>query len=142
MQHLQYNPSQCIECGECLLCPTEAISSVSPLSINADCIDCEQCINACPKGQKVLRMAYNDELGGGWVSPFGYQASTNPSEPKKDDSENPSKPSTDKPTTPTNPPTTTPDIDSIYAPPPSKIQASIKVINAIDSLKQYLQSLR
>lgn len=167
MQHLQYNPSQCIECGECLLCPVEAISSVSPLTINADCIDCEQCINACPKGQKVLRIGHNDELGGGWISPFGYQASTNPSESKKDDStsENPSKPSnpsdkesseeskgdssqepstkpsTDNPTTPTNP-TISPEIDSILTPPPSKIQASIKVINAIDSLRQYLQSLR
>ena len=174
MQHLQYNPSQCIECGECLLCPTEAISSISPLTINNDCIDCEQCIDACPKGQKVLRMGYDDELGGGWVSPFGYQASTNPSQSKKDDStsENPSKPSnpsdkdssqdsstdsseeskgessqepstkpsTDKPTTPTNP-TISPEIDSIYAPPPSKIQASIKVINAIDSLRQYLQTI-
>ena len=134
MQHLQYNPSQCIECGNCLLCPAGAISSVQPLSINNNCIDCEQCINACPKGQKVLRIAHNDELGGGWISPFGYQASTNPSEPKKDDttSENPSKPSnpsdkdsnqepsTDNPTTPTNPPTTTPDLDSIYAPPPTK----------------------
>lgn len=163
MQHLQYNPSQCIECGECLLCPVEAISSVSPLTINNNCIDCEVCINTCPKGQKVLRIGHNDELGGGWVSPFGYQASTNPSEPKKDDStsENPSKPSNpsakdssqesstdsstkpspDKPATPTNP-TISPEIDSILTPPPSKIQASIKVINAIDSLRQYLQSLR
>lgn len=143
MQHLQYNPSQCIECGECLSCPVEAISSVSPLTIENNCIDCKVCINACPKGQKVLRIGKNDELGGGWISPFGYQASTNPSEPKKDDStsENPSKPSdkdsseeskgdssqepstkpsTDKPTTPTNPPTISPEIDSILTPPPAR----------------------
>ena len=143
MQHLQYNPSQCIECGECLLlCPVEAISSVSPLTIENNCIECEVCINSCPKGQKVLRNGKNDELGGGWISPFDYQASTNPSEPKKDDttSENPSnpsdkdsseeskgessqepstKPSTDNPTTPTKP-TISPEIDSIYAPPQAR----------------------
>ena len=31
---------------------------------------------------------------------------------------------------------------AFVSPPPSKIQASTKVINAIDSLRQYLQSLR
>lgn len=65
--------------------------------------------------------------------------------PSQESSAEPStKPSTDKPTTPTSPPHTTisPEIDSILTPPPSKIQASIKVINAIDSLRQYLQSLR
>lgn len=162
----QYNPSACTSCQECLnLCPKGCIY-FDPLFIDSDeCILCDQCLPACPEGELVL--AADSKLRGKeWVWFVQPQepstddnTSENPSKPSnpsdKDSSQESSaeskgesstdsstKPSTDKPTTPTNPPTISPDIDSILTPPPSKIQASIKVINAIDSLRQYLQSLR
>ena len=160
---LQYNPTNCISCQQCKdACPLDCIS-FNPLFIDStQYIGCEACLNQCPEGESVL--ASSDTLLSGYVvfsgeitpsqnpqNPSGQDSSqeSNKGESSKDDSsqkgegnadssqdKDNSNQSQDKDNTDQN------KQDSLLPPPPTQIQSCIKVLHEIQTLQNYLSTIK